>query len=84
MKRMIDAHRRHLEEDAKFLEQVVTVTDEMLTYLDELRDSGVTNMFGATPYLQRKFGLSQRDAKTVLVAWMETFGARHPDGKEEA
>lgn len=41
------------------------VQDEHLTYLDELRESGVTNMFGATPYVQKEFGLSSRDARLV-------------------
>ena len=45
------------------------VKDEYLTYLVELRDSGVTNMFGAGAYLQGTFGLSSSDARTVLTYW---------------
>lgn len=41
-------------------------------YLDELRDSGQTNMMGAAPYLQRRFGLSEEEAKATLFAWMES------------
>jgi len=60
-------------------------TDEMLEYLDELRESGETNMFGAGAYLdaefpelakdKRGFGSSQQ-AKEVLGYWMNTFSER--------
>ncbi len=43
-------------------------------YLDALRDSGVTNMFGAVPYLQQEFPeLSYDRAQTVYILreWME-------------
>ncbi len=53
-------------------------TDEHLEYLDELRLSGVTNMWGANSYLQREFPLSREEARDVLVYWMETFSGRHP------
>jgi hypothetical protein len=45
-------------------------------YLNELRESGVTNMFGATPYLQRRFGLERREAEAVLMAWMDSCEAQ--------
>jgi hypothetical protein len=48
---------------------------EYYSYLNVLRDSGVTNMFGASPYLQEEFGLSRREAKTVLLSWMNSFSA---------
>lgn len=55
--------------------------DEMVEtyfeYLDILRLSGVTNMFGAGPYLEVEFGLDGRYARTVLLEWMRTFGERH-------
>ena len=44
---------------------------EMFNYLDELRESGDTNMWGATPYIQDKFGMSNKDSKLLLVKWME-------------
>ena len=49
------------------------MTDEHYEYLMELRDSGVTNMFGAAPYLQEVFGLSRSEARAVLLEWMESF-----------
>ena len=54
------------------------VTDDHLEYLDDLRESGATNMFGAAPYLEDEFALSRKDARTVLVYWMESFTERHP------
>ena len=42
-------------------------------YLDNLRESGETNMFGATPYLQNKFGLDKKEAREILSEWMGTF-----------
>ena len=47
--------------------------DTMFTYLEGLRQSGVTNMFGAAPYLEREFGLDRNEAKKVLVDWMKSY-----------
>ena len=55
----------------------MTNRETLFEYLDALRDSGVTNMFGAGPYLQDAFGLSRYEAKDVVLAWMETFRQRH-------
>ena len=46
---------------------------EYFDYLVELRDSGVTNMWGAAPYLEQEFGLSRQEARDVLIAWIESF-----------
>lgn len=50
------------------------ITEEHLDYLDELRNSGITNMFGATPFIQKAFGLKEKKSQQILVYWMETFG----------
>lgn len=42
-------------------------------YLVELRDSAATNMWGAGPYVARKFGMSPLEADQCLVYWMESF-----------
>lgn len=45
-----------------------------LRYLDVLRLSGLTNMFGAAPYLVDEFPeLDKRQARSVLSYWMQTF-----------
>ena len=43
-------------------------------FLVALRDSGITNMFGAAPYLQAEFGLDKREAREILANWMRSFG----------
>ncbi len=54
------------------------VTEEHLDFLDSLRDSGVTNMFGARPYIQEVFPeLSKKQTTKVLSYWMKTFSKRH-------
>ena len=40
-------------------------------YLNRLRESGATNMFGAAPYLEMEFDLDRREAKQVLMNWMQ-------------
>lgn len=53
------------------------VTDEHLAYLDDLRESGVTNMYGAASYVEDEFGIEPKPAKEILVYWMRTFSERH-------
>ena len=40
-------------------------------FLNRLRESGETNMFGASPYLACAFDLPKREASKVLIEWME-------------
>lgn len=47
--------------------------EQYFNYLNQLRDSGVTNMFGATPYLMKEFSLTKAEAVEVLSAWMRSF-----------
>jgi hypothetical protein len=47
------------------------LTQEHHDYLIRLRDSGVTNMWGATPYIEREFGVPYVDAKTILLEWIK-------------
>ena len=46
---------------------------ECFDYLERLRQSGVTNMFGASPYLQRRFDISHREASNILSKWMKNY-----------
>ncbi len=62
------------------IDRPTVVEDSHLTYLDDLRESGITNMFGAGAYLLDEFSeLNVRESRTVLTYWMESFGERHPD-----
>lgn len=42
-------------------------------YLENLRKSGVTNMFGAAPYLEKSFGLSRKEAQEILADWIKNY-----------
>ena len=49
---------------------------EYFAYLERLRESGVTNMYGAVPYLQREFPELTRNharAHEILTAWMRSY-----------
>ena len=50
------------------------VTDEHLQYLDDLRESGETNMFGAPQYVQDEFGVDSNTSVQITSYWMKTFG----------
>jgi hypothetical protein len=59
------------------VERPEIVTEEHLVFLDDLRESGVTNMHGAGSYLQDEFGFDDsKDAAIVLNYWMDTFAYR--------
>lgn len=50
------------------------MTEEHREFLNELRESGVTNMFGAAPYLQEEFPeLDRKEAREIVQEWMRTF-----------
>lgn len=52
-------------------------TEEHLDYLDDLRESGVTNMFGAGAYLRKEFPDLKRGSELdVLSYWMGSFSER--------
>ena len=42
-------------------------------YLEELRRSGVTNMYGAAPYVQQAFGVGRREAIKIVADWMKNY-----------
>ena len=56
----------------------MSLQEQVNYFLDELRDSGVTNMFGAAPYIVEEFGVTRQEAKDLLLNWMQTFEERHP------
>lgn len=58
------------------IEKPEIVTEEHLDYLDDLRESGIINMFGAGGYIQREFRVGKKEADTILRYWMKTFGER--------
>jgi hypothetical protein len=57
-----------------------TLEKTAVLFLNDLRDSGVTNMFGASPYLEDKFQTNSEVARALLLAWMNVFD---PEGEYE-
>ena len=52
--------------------------EKVFVFLDNLRESGVTNMWGAVPYMQIKFPkLREDEAADLLFEWINSFNERH-------
>jgi len=47
--------------------------EEQYIFLENLRKSGVTNMFGATPYLEEAFSMDYAEAGACLVSWIANY-----------
>jgi len=43
---------------------------EEFIWLNRLREGGTTNMYGAAPYLEMEFELTNREARRIVVEWM--------------
>jgi len=74
-----------LEERVAKIDEILDegVVKDMHIFLDALRDSGVTNMFGAAPYLQKEFGLEKGEARQVLANWMQSFSENVNESSEK-
>lgn len=59
------------------IEKPDCVKEEHLEYLGEIRESSVTNMISARPYLMGEFDLDKKVAGKILFYWMKSFGERH-------
>ena len=55
--------------------------EAMFLFLDDLRESGITNMWGAGVYLQEVFEVTKIEARDVLLEWMKTFSERKANGQ---
>ena len=56
--------------------EIISITKqekEIFDFLNALRETGVTNMFGATPYIIDKFNIPRKLASSTLSKWMELF-----------
>ena len=40
-------------------------------FLNRLREGGTTNMYGAAPYLEMEFELTNREARKIVADWMQ-------------
>lgn len=54
--------------------ETTDIEREVLQYLNELRSSGITNMFGAASYIEAEFPeLGRKESVRLLTLWMENF-----------
>ena len=49
-------------------------------FLENLRCSGATNMFGAAPYLERAYDDLPTNAVSILSSWMDNYSQLIEDG----
>ena len=42
-------------------------------WLEDLRQSGIVNMYGARPYLAEAFELNKEESRNILIKWMENY-----------
>lgn len=54
-------------------------TNKYWIFLEKLRRSGETNMYGAVPYLMREFDLGHDEARDILVTWIEHYNKEDYD-----
>ena len=56
------------------------LAEEVFPYLDSLRESGVTNMYGAHRYVMEDFGTNKTLAIKLVQAWMDTYKEKNNAG----
>ena len=49
------------------------MVNEVYLYLEQLKESGETNMFGAGVYLEKHFKLPKGKAREYLADWMKQY-----------
>lgn len=54
-------------------------TNKYWIYLEELRRSGIVNMFGAASYLAEAFDLTSCEARQILAEWMKNYNSEDYD-----
>jgi hypothetical protein len=64
-----DPDTKSLLEDEEFNQN----KNEVFLYLEKLRESGQTYLFGAVNFIQADFECSQHMARRYLVAWMQGY-----------
>ena len=59
----------------KMTRKTTSLEKKVFLFLNDLRDSGITNMFGARPYVMEAFTLDKREAGDLLMLWMKNFNS---------
>ena len=55
------------------MRKTTELEQEAMVFLNSLRESGVTNMFGAAPFVEDEFGFDRGEARRILQLWMRNF-----------
>ena len=53
--------------------KTTSLEKKVFLFLNDLRLSGITNMFGARPYIVEYFDLPTKKAGDLLLLWMKNF-----------
>ena len=64
------ATREFFEEAKEVIEEAGFDIDEVRSFMDRLRDSGIVNMYGSGEYLQRSFGFTRFDVKPIILDYV--------------
>ena len=57
------------------METITEQEKKIFDYLNDLRDSGITNMWGASSYVAEEFGIEESEARKATSRWMRNFNA---------
>ncbi len=60
----------------QIIEEAGYTVEEVRDYLDDMREDGGINMFGAGEFLGRKFGFDRRDQKEIVLQYVTVDGLR--------
>lgn len=63
-----------LDDNIEPADEYENIQKEAFEFLNDLRESGQINMFGATSHLEEHFGYTREQCKTLLKEWMEQYG----------
>ena len=47
---------------------------ELFDFLDDVRESGIMNMFESPAYIAKNYELERHEAHKIVSAWMHSFG----------
>ena len=47
--------------------------DKVFKFLFDLQMSGKTNMFGCGIYVQKRFGLTEKETNPIVLEWMNNY-----------
>jgi hypothetical protein len=72
-KKFIRRYESFIKENNELKRTSTDLEKNVMIFLNTLRESGVTNMFGAVPYIVEEFGIDKKEARRILQLWMKNF-----------